>query len=234
MFEYLEEDIIYKNVFKNYRALLIRRDIEETNGFIMLLHRLSQSSVAHEIVFEAKRSDHAQMFVVEVLYKIANDDHTVHLIDCLEDFMIELAPNIKMLVYNCIVNHIVVAKLNYTKPLLKNEGSLNLKAKNDLKIILRSIDGITSSKQFVELMERKMKRKVDTMKIKHVIFNDPATIVFFEDGDKIVVKAMSEDRYQPEMGLAMAYVKKAFGSRSAYQRFVEQWLPEEGEELQNE
>ena len=45
-------------------------------------------------------------------------------------------------------------------------------------------------------------------KIKNVIFNKPATIVFWEDGTKTVVKAIDEP-FDEEKGLAMAIAKKA-------------------------
>jgi hypothetical protein len=66
--------------------------------------------------------------------------------------------------------------------------------------------------------------------IERVIFNDPATIVFFDDGDKIVAKVTDDDEFQPEIGLAMAFMKKLFGSRTAYKNFVKQWVPEEEKE----
>lgn len=51
---------------------------------------------------------------------------------------------------------------------------------------------------------------------KKVIFNDPATIVFWSDGTKTVVKRASNEPWDPEKGLAMAIVKKAFGNSDAY------------------
>lgn len=51
--------------------------------------------------------------------------------------------------------------------------------------------------------------------IKDVIFNDPATIVFWEDGTKTVVKAENEE-FDPEKGLAMAITKKALGNNYGY------------------
>ena len=45
--------------------------------------------------------------------------------------------------------------------------------------------------------------------IKNVIFNDPATIVFWKDGTKTVVKCQDGDEFDPEKGLAMAIAKKA-------------------------
>lgn len=53
-------------------------------------------------------------------------------------------------------------------------------------------------------------------KIKNVIFNNPATIVFWSDGDKTVVKAQNGEPYDPEKGLAMAISKKALGNDRRY------------------
>ena len=53
-------------------------------------------------------------------------------------------------------------------------------------------------------------------KIKRVLFNNPATIVFWADGDKTVVKCQNGEPYDPEKGLAMAISKKALGNDRAY------------------
>ena len=52
--------------------------------------------------------------------------------------------------------------------------------------------------------------------IKDVIFNTPATIVFWMDGTKTVVKDQGEVFYDPEKGMAMAVAKKAFGNQGNY------------------
>lgn len=52
--------------------------------------------------------------------------------------------------------------------------------------------------------------------IKDVIFNPPATIVFWMDGTKTVVKDQGEVFYDPEKGMAMAVAKKAFGNQGNY------------------
>lgn len=44
-----------------------------------------------------------------------------------------------------------------------------------------------------------------------IIFNGPATIVFWNDGDKTVVKQSESDIYDYEKGFAMCVVKKVFG-----------------------
>lgn len=53
-------------------------------------------------------------------------------------------------------------------------------------------------------------------KINKVIFNDPATIVFWKDGTKTVVKCGEKDTFDKEKGLAMAITKKAFGNKYDY------------------
>lgn len=59
--------------------------------------------------------------------------------------------------------------------------------------------------------------------IKNVIFNDPATIVFWQDGTKTVVKTQNGDEFDPEKGLAMAISKKALGNEGRYFNDIKKW-----------
>lgn len=68
--------------------------------------------------------------------------------------------------------------------------------------------------------------------IKNVIFNEPATIVFWEDGSKTVVKCQDGDIYDPEKGLAMAISKKALGNQGNYCNEFKKWLPEKDNEVE--
>lgn len=71
-------------------------------------------------------------------------------------------------------------------------------------------------------------RTVQTVipKIKSVIYSDPATIVFWKDGTKTVVKCKNE-KFDPEKGLAMAFSKKMLGNKGNYYNVFKKWLPEE-------
>ena len=69
------------------------------------------------------------------------------------------------------------------------------------------------------------------MTIKNVVFNDPATIVMWEDGTKTIVKCGENDEYDPEKGLAMAVAKKAFGNQGNYYNQIRKWLPKDDEPL---
>ena len=62
------------------------------------------------------------------------------------------------------------------------------------------------------------------VEIKNVVFNPPATIVFWADNSKTVVKAENET-FDPEKGLAMAIAKKALGNKGNYYETFKKWLP---------
>ena len=62
--------------------------------------------------------------------------------------------------------------------------------------------------------------------IKKVKFNPPATIVFWTDDTKTVVKCKGED-YDPEKGLAMCISKKFLGDKGNYYEVFKTWLPKE-------
>lgn len=64
----------------------------------------------------------------------------------------------------------------------------------------------------------------NAMKIKDVIFNNPATIVFWIDGTKTVVKCQGGESYDPEKGLTMAISKKALGNKGNYYNEIMKWL----------
>lgn len=60
--------------------------------------------------------------------------------------------------------------------------------------------------------------------IKDVKFNPPATIVFWADKTKTVVKAQGTDVFDPEKGLAMAIIKKLCGNKGNYNNVFHKWL----------
>lgn len=66
--------------------------------------------------------------------------------------------------------------------------------------------------------------------IKNVIFNDPATIVIWEDGTKTVVKCQEYDRYSKETGLALCIAKKSLGNMGNFNNVFKKWIPEEKSE----
>lgn len=63
--------------------------------------------------------------------------------------------------------------------------------------------------------------------IKKVIFNNPATIVYWTDGSKTVVKCQDGDVFDKEKGLAMAIAKKSFGNKGNYCNVFKKFIKEE-------
>ena len=101
--------------------------------------------------------------------------------------------------------------MNFSNSTFANSNIYEVQ-RNIYRDILNSIYGMSSSR---------------IPEIKNVIFNDPATIVFWEDGTKTVVKCQNGDEFDPEKGLAMAIVKKAYGNKGSYCNKMKKWLPKE-------
>lgn len=58
-------------------------------------------------------------------------------------------------------------------------------------------------------------------KIKKIIFNNPATIIYWKDGTKTVVKTSPDDVFNEEIGVAMAYMKKIFEGSRKFKKTIE-------------
>ena len=65
------------------------------------------------------------------------------------------------------------------------------------------------------------------VKIKDVIFSDPATVVFWNDNTKTVVKTRGGEKYDKEKGLAMAIIKKITGNAGNYYEIFKEWCGDE-------
>ena len=70
---------------------------------------------------------------------------------------------------------------------------------------------------------------INRLEIEKVIFNDPATIVFWSDGSKTVVKCTNEE-FDKEKGLAMAICKRVLGNKGNYFNEFHKWIEDEEEE----
>lgn len=96
-----------------------------------------------------------------------------------------------------------------------------------------------SPKWLDKVEEGKCEVKVKEGRIKDVKFSGPATIVFWTDGTKTVVKCRKGDKFDPEKGIAMACAKKLMGNEDGYHREIAKYAkpvkksepPEDTEEL---
>ena len=75
---------------------------------------------------------------------------------------------------------------------------------------------------------KKSASAANTAAIKDVIFAPPATIVYWSDGSKTVVKCSEKDVFDPEKGLAMAIAKRCGGNKGSYYREIQNWVEKSG------
>ena len=64
--------------------------------------------------------------------------------------------------------------------------------------------------------------------IKNVIFAPPATVVYWSDDTKTIVKCSENDIFDPEKGLAMAIAKRAAGNKGNYYNEIRKWVDKAG------
>ena len=75
---------------------------------------------------------------------------------------------------------------------------------------------------------KKTDSATNTAAIKDVIFAPPATIVYWSDGSKTVVKCSEKDVFDPEKGLAMAIAKRCGGNKGGYYKEIQNWVEKSG------
>ena len=79
---------------------------------------------------------------------------------------------------------------------------------------------------------RKYPTQVNPFNIKRVIFNGPATIVFWNDGTKTVVKCAEEEIYNKRTAIMWAIMKKAYGNSSRVNKAFDELI--EGDKASND
>lgn len=76
---------------------------------------------------------------------------------------------------------------------------------------------------------------LSALQIQRIIFNNLATIVFWEDGTKTVVKIsdsdMEDGKYDIYAGVSYAIAKKLFGTNSAFKREVDRKVEDKSTSL---
>ena len=94
---------------------------------------------------------------------------------------------------------------------------------------LDSLDALRYAKDLVE-HSRKPLQRINPPAIYDVKFNGPATIVFWADGTKTVVKCQEGDTFDHEKGIAMAFMKKCNGNTGSYCDLFKDFVPVKKEE----
>lgn len=79
-----------------------------------------------------------------------------------------------------------------------------------------------------EAAKKKEETTMTTASIKNVIFNPPATIVFWTDGSKTVVKCNAKEEFDPEKGMAMAIAKRCANNSDDFYKEIKKWVEKSG------
>ena len=116
-----------------------------------------------------------------------------------------------------------------------NPGDLLRDRQGDWRILKRE-ESVFDSMRYMHwancVMEEATKKKEETnmtaASIKNVIFAPPATIVYWSDGSKTVVKCSEKDVFNPEKGLAMAIAKRCGGNKGSYYKEIQNWVEKSG------
>lgn len=110
----------------------------------------------------------------------------------------------------------------------ENQG-IRQELEDDIKCHMMNVYGIKNPKVTVnEHNEVTIDIHDGDYYITKVIFNDPATIVFWSDGTKTVVKCCEDDTFDKEKGLAMAVCKKVTGNNAErFHRGMRSWIKPE-------
>ena len=82
-------------------------------------------------------------------------------------------------------------------------------------VVLYSDDGVT----------RVLARTIP--QIEKVIINNPATIIYWEGGERTVVKCQDGDKFDAEKGVAMAIVKMIYGNAGNYNNIIHKSIEKE-------
>lgn len=107
-----------------------------------------------------------------------------------------------------------------------NFDTSKLVSKDTKKLAVYCGRSIGKSQYVLNMFRTAMKTTFYPVK---VIFHDPATIVFWDDGTKTVVKCQEGDKYDEEMGLALCFTKKALGNKSNFNNVMKKFIPEKEE-----
>ena len=117
--------------------------------------------------------------------------------------------------------HSNVLTYDSSKFFFPNSNYLQMTVSNKEKTVQDVFDTLTEEQKTVVYA---FMSEPNLVEIKNVIFNPPATIIFWADNSKTVVKAENET-FDPEKGLAMAIAKKALGNKGNYYETFKKWLP---------
>lgn len=87
---------------------------------------------------------------------------------------------------------------------------------------------IQARAMYSAVYQKEVRAAMNAATIKNAIFAPPATIVYWSDGSKTVVKCSERAIFDPEKGLAMAIAKRCGGNKGSYYKEIQNWVEKSG------
>ncbi len=138
-------------------------------------------------------------------YWVINPEHFYKICETCEMMGIDIERNANRIMINGIY-------VSFRRDLIKEECPLYRIELVYKKPILHHI----YANNYLPFFSPEMMTLNNIPEVKKVIFNDPATIVYWKDGTKTVVKCQKGDDFDPEKGFAMAFLKKCWGNKGNF------------------
>lgn len=101
-------------------------------------------------------------------------------------------------------------KFNINMSIFNKERKNNMPPRTDYSGYFATADNMHKPPESIADMMAKFFTG-PSIRIKQVMFNGPATIVYWSDNTKTIVKCMEDEEFDPEKGLAMAICKRLYG-----------------------
>lgn len=105
---------------------------------------------------------------------------------------------------------------------IKKNGSYHQDALDNARYVAQARE------MYNTVYQKEVRAAMNATTIKNVIFAPPATIVYWSDGSKTVVKCGENEVFDPEKGLAMAIAKRCAGNKGNYYKEIRNWVEKSG------
>lgn len=97
------------------------------------------------------------------------------------------------------------------------------------EVAMNNVFNEDCNKEFIDFLKEKLTEFAQENCVKKIVRNGPATIVFWDDGTKTIVKRAEGTKDDIYMAFCSAFTKKMLGNNSRIKRIIFKNLIEEGE-----
>lgn len=197
--------------FKTGDIVIVKNNYEQTHDLYIYLRNKWLLYIPRYVIINCV-CDHSLLSAREIDNLIGNDK-----VSCVWEDNIEYASPEMVEVHDDI-------SICYRSRRPLNNWLHEIISEEPKKENLKILSGKTAYARGTKLTGTIKDQIVSVPSIKNVIFSDPATIIFWMDGTKTVVKTQDGEKYDKEKGFAMAVCKKVFGNERDYYHVFKRWM----------